>query len=250
MFCIDNRCTDIYFNLAAEEYLLKQKRGNFFMLWQSEPSVVIGKHQSVATEADERFLDEKGITLARRFSGGGAVYHDRGNINLSFIETVKQPDFVYYLQQVVDFLEKVGISAYADQRLGIYVDERKISGSAQCIHKDRVMYHCTLLFSANLDVLHTVLKGKSDELEPIPGLKNIRAVPSVPSEVVNLNCFLDVSVNIKRFIHLLFHYFLIEDEQNSIYHFSRKDLAAIELLKVEKYANEDWIHHRGILKKI
>ena len=250
MFCIDNRCTDIYFNLAAEEYLLKQKRGNFFMLWQSEPSVVIGKHQSVATEADERFLDEKGITLARRFSGGGAVYHDRGNINLSFIETVKQPDFVYYLQQVVDFLEKVGISAYADQRLGIYVDERKISGSAQCIHKDRVMYHCTLLFSANLDVLHTVLKGKSDELESIPGLKNIRAVPSVPSEVVNLNCFLDVSVNIKRFIHLLFHYFLIEDEKNSIYHFSRKDLAAIELLKVEKYANEDWIHHRGILKKI
>ena len=250
MFCIDNRCTDIYFNLAAEEYLLKQKRGNFFMLWQSEPSVVIGKHQSVAAEADKRFLDEKGITLARRFSGGGAVYHDRGNINLSFIETVKQPDFGYYLQQVVDFLEKVGISAYADQRLGIYVDERKISGSAQCIHKDRVMYHCTLLFSANLDVLHTVLKGKSDELEPIPGLKNIRAVPSVPSEVVNLNCFLDVSVNIKRFIHLLFHYFLIEDEQNSIYHFSRKDLAAIELLKVEKYANEDWIHHRVTLKKI
>ena len=250
MFCIDNRCTDIYFNLAAEEYLLKQKRGNFFMLWQSEPSVVIGKHQSVAAEADERFLGEKGITLARRFSGGGAVYHDRGNINLSFIETVKQPDFVYYLQQVVDFLEKVGISAYADQRLGIYVDERKISGSAQCIHKDRVMYHCTLLFSANLDVLHTVLKGKSDELESIPGLKNIRAVPSVPSEVVNLNCFLDVSVNIKRFIHLLFHYFLIEDEKNSIYHFSRKDLAAIELLKVEKYANEDWIHHRVTLKKI
>lgn len=59
MFCIDNRCTDIYFNLAAEEYLLKQKRGNFFMLWQSEPSVVIGKHQSVAAEADERFLDER-----------------------------------------------------------------------------------------------------------------------------------------------------------------------------------------------
>jgi len=162
MFCIDNRCTDIYFNLAAEEYLLKQKRGNFFMLWQSEPSVVIGKHQSVAAEADERFLDEKGITLARRFSGGGAVYHDRGNINLSFIETVKQPDFVYYLQQVVDFLEKVGISAYADQRLGIYVDERKISGSAQCIHKDRVMYHCTLLFSTDLDTLNAALNGDPD----------------------------------------------------------------------------------------
>ena len=134
------------------------------MLWQSEPSVVIGKHQSVAAEADERFLDEKGITLARRFSGGGAVYHDRGNINLSFIETRKQPDFEYYLQLVVDFLEKVGITAYADQRLGIYVDEQKISGSAQCIHKDRVMYHCTLLFSAERYCSARALKKRAQKV--------------------------------------------------------------------------------------
>ena len=231
MFCIDNRCTDVYFNLAVEEYLLKQTQGDYFVIWQSEPSVVMGKNQSVRAEVNEDYRIEKGIRLARRFSGGGAVYHDKGNINLTFIETM-------------------GVTAYTDERLGIYLDGKKISGSAQCIHKNRVMYHCTLLFSANLDVLHTVLKGKSDELESIPGLKNIRAVPSVPSEVANLNCFLDVSVNIKRFIHLLFHYFLIEDEKNSIYHFSRKDLAAIELLKVEKYANEDWIHHRVTLKKI
>ena len=374
MFCIDNRCTDVYFNLAVEEYLLKQTQGDYFVIWQSEPSVVMGKNQSVRAEVNEDYRIEKGIRLARRFSGGGAVYHDKGNINLTFIETTSQPLFedylqrivgfletmgvtaytderlgiyldgkkisgsaqcihknrvmyhctllfsanldvlhtvlkgksdgamgknqsvraevnedyriekgirlarrfsgggaVYhdkgninltfiettsqplfedYLQRIVGFLETMGVTAYTDERLGIYLDGKKISGSAQCIHKNRVMYHCTLLFSANLDVLHTVLKGKSDELESIPGLKNIRAVPSVPSEVVNLNCFLDVSVNIKRFIHLLFHYFLIEDEKNSIYHFSRKDLAAIELLKVEKYANEDWIHHRVTLKKI
>lgn len=250
MFCIDNRCTDVYFNLAVEEYLLKQTQGDYFVIWQSEPSVVMGKNQSVRAEVNEDYRIEKGIRLARRFSGGGAVYHDKGNINLTFIETTSQPLFEDYLQRIVGFLETMGVTAYTDERLGIYLDGKKISGSAQCIHKNRVMYHCTLLFSANLDVLHTVLKGKSDELESIPGLKNIRAVPSVPSEVVNLNCFLDVSVNIKRFIHLLFHYFLIEDEQNSIYHFSRKDLAAIELLKVEKYANEDWIHHRGTLKKI
>lgn len=246
MFCIDNRCTDIYFNLAAEEYLLKQKRGNFFMLWQSEPSVVIGKHQSVAAEADERFLDEKGITLARRFSGGGAVYHDRGNINLSFIETRKQPDFEYYLQLVVDFLEKVGIAAYADQRLGIYVDERKISGSAQCIHKDRVMYHCTLLFSTDLDVLNGALNGRPDAENLLPGSRTLRAVPSVRSEVANVKEFLSEPMDVKRFMHLLFHSF-IDDDDNRIYRFSAGDLEAIEQLKEEKYASQEWIYHKSAL---
>ena len=144
MFCIDNRCTDVYFNLAAEEYLLKKKKDNFFMMWQSVPSVVIGKHQSVRKEVDEKYIHENNILLARRFSGGGAVYHDEGNLNLSFMETVERPDFEYYLQQTVDFLESLGIVAYTDKRMGIYVDDRKVSGSAQCIHKNRVMYHCTL----------------------------------------------------------------------------------------------------------
>lgn len=203
MFCVDNRCTDVYFNLAAEEYLLKQKREDYFMIWQSAPSVVIGKNQSVQIEVDEEYMIEKGIHLARRFSGGGAVYHDKGNINLTFIETTSQPLFEDYLQRTVDFLETMGVTAYTDERMGIYLDGKKISGSAQCIHKDRVMYHCTLLFSTNLDVLHSVLKEKTDEWELIPGSRNVRAVSSVPSEVVNLNHFLDVSVNIKRFIHLL-----------------------------------------------
>ena len=172
--------------------------------------MVIGKNQSVQIEV------EKGIHLARRFSGGGAVYHDKGNINLTFIETTSQPLFEDYLQRTVDFLETMGVTAYTDERMGIYLDGKKISGSAQCIHKDRVMYHCTLLFSTNLDVLHSVLKEKTDEWELIPRSRNVRAVSSVPSEVVNLNHFLDVSVNIKRFIHLLFHYFLTEDESGKI----------------------------------
>ena len=76
MFCIDNRCTDVYFNLAVEEYLLKQTQGDYFVIWQSEPSVVMGKNQSVRAEVNEDYRIEKGIRLARRFSGGGAVYHD------------------------------------------------------------------------------------------------------------------------------------------------------------------------------
>lgn len=241
MLCIDNSCTDIYFNLAAEEYLLKQKRDNYFMLWQSEPCVVLGKHQNVQAEVDERFMGEKGITLARRFSGGGAVYHDKGNINLSFIETVDQPDFEYYLQQTIDFLEEMGVTAYSDKRMGIYIDGKKISGSAQCIHKNRVMYHCTLLYSTALDILNASLAGKPDAEGLAPGSHTVRAVPSVRSEVTNISEHLSAPVGVKRFMRLLLHHFL-EDDANRTYRFTPEDLKAIEHLKKEKYAREEWIY--------
>ena len=247
MWCIDNRCTDIYFNLAAEEYLLKQKRDNFFMLWQSAPSVVIGKHQCVDAEVDEEYIRRRGITLARRFSGGGAVYHDEGNINLSFIETVERPDFDYYLQLTLDFLEQLGISAYSDERMGIYVDGCKVSGSAQCIHKDRVMYHCTLLFDTDLEVLKTALRGGGARLQGdggtnhlLPGSKNVRAVPSVSSEVTNLSGLLSPTLPVKRFMRLLLHSFL-EEDGNDLYRFSEKDMQAIGELKQRRYARREWI---------
>lgn len=246
MLCINNRCTDIYWNLAAEEYLLKQKRDNYFMLWQSEPCVVIGKHQNVQAEVDEAYLREKGIALARRFSGGGAVYHDMGNINLSFIETVNQPDFEYYLQQTIDFLDQMGVTAYSDKRMGIYIDGRKISGSAQCIHKNRVMYHCTLLFSTDLDVLNASLRGNPDSENLAPGSQTVRAVPSVRSEVTNICEHLSTPVTVKRVIRLLLHYFL-ENDENQTYRFTHKDMEAIERLKNEKYANEEWIHNKSVL---
>lgn len=250
MFCIDNRCTDIYFNLAAEEYLLKQKRENYFMLWQSEPSVVIGKNQSVEAETDGNYMKGNGIRLARRFSGGGAVYHDKGNINLTFIETIQQPDFEYYLQQVLDFLETVGITAHADERLGVYIDGQKISGSAQCIHKNRVMYHCTLLFSTDLVALNRSLSGRSGVTEMIPGSKGVRAVSSVRSEVTNICEHLPQPMDIKRFLYLIFHYFLNENESNRLYRFTKEDLSAIEHLQTEKYADEEWTRNRNVLKTI
>ena len=246
MFYIDNRCTDVYFNLAAEEYLLKKKKDNFFMMWQSAPSVVIGKHQSVRKEVDEKYIHENNILLARRFSGGGAVYHDEGNLNLSFMETVERPDFEYYLQQTVDFLESLGIVAYTDKRMGIYVDDRKVSGSAQCIHKNRVMYHCTLLYSTNLQTLDAALCGKGGDGDLLPGSRVLRAVPSVRSAVANISEYLLPAVPLKRFARLLFHFFF-EGGDNRIYRFTPEDLAAIGQLKAEKYACGEWIYDRVAL---
>lgn len=249
MFCIDNRCTDVHFNLAAEEYLLKKKKENFFMMWQSAPSVVIGKHQSVPKEVDEAYIRENGIVLARRFSGGGAVYHDEGNINLSFIETVERPDFEYYLQQTVEFLETLGIVAYADKRMGIYVDGRKVSGSAQCIHRDRMMYHCTLLYATNLQALDAALRGKSDAEDRMPGSRGLRAVPSVRSTVTNISGHLSPVMPLKRFARLLFHFFF-EGGENRIYRFTPEDLKAIERLRTEKYACREWIYDKAALSPV
>ena len=156
--CIYSPSTDIYFHLAAEEYLLKQGNEDVFMLWQDTPSVVIGKHQRLQAEVDREWVERKRIHIARRFSGGGAVYHDLGNVNLTFIETVSRlPDFSLYLHRILDFLKLMGIMAKGDDRLGIYLNGLKISGSAQYVHKNRVLYHCTLLYDTDLTILNKVL---------------------------------------------------------------------------------------------
>lgn len=183
--CIYSPFTEIYFHLAAEEYLLKQGNEDIFMLWQDTPSVVIGKHQRLRSEVDQEWAEREQVHIARRFSGGGAVYHDLGNVNLTFIETTPRlPEFVTYLQRTLDFLNSMGLMATGGERLGIYLNGLKISGSAQCLYKDRVLYHCTLLYDTDLTALHQALNPApmvDDET-----LSSVYAVPSVRSEVTNI----------------------------------------------------------------
>ena len=240
MFCIDNRCTDVYFNLAVEEYLLKQTQGDYFVIWQSEPSVVMGKNQSVRAEVNEDYRIEKGIRLARRFSGGGAVYHDKGNINLTFIETTSQPLFEDYLQRIVGFLETMGVTAYTDERLGIYLDGKKISGSAQSIHKGRILHHATLLFSTDLYRLTTALKSterrpERKEMKPAPFY-----VKSVRSPVTNICTYTRKAVSIGEFRDALLNYFTENKTDTRPYSFTEDDLNAIRSLRDNKYATSAW----------
>lgn len=161
MLCIHNTQTDPYFNLAAEEYLLKDFKENIFMLWQNEPSIVIGKHQDVCAEVNLKFVQDQQIKIARRFSGGGAVYHNPENLNLTFIETGQIMQTDKYTIQIMNFLKTLGIHVEVDERKGLTIGGFKISGSAQSIHKNRYMHHATLLFSTDLDRLVTSLKSTS-----------------------------------------------------------------------------------------
>ena len=189
--CIYSPFTDIYFHLAAEEYLLKQGNEDIFMLWQDTPSVVIGKHQRLRSEVDQEWAEREQVHIARRFSGGGAVYHDLGNVNLTFIETTPRlPEFVTYLQRTLDFLNSMGLMATGGERLGIYLNGLKISGSAQCLYKDRVLYHCTLLYDTDLTALHQALNP--EPMDDDETLSSVYAVPSVRSEVTNIRWHLSV----------------------------------------------------------
>ena len=237
--CIYSPYTDIYFHLAAEEYLLRQGTEDVFMLWQSVPSVVIGKHQRLRSEVDKEWAKQHRIAIARRFSGGGAVYHDLGNVNFTFIETVSRlPEFVHYLQRTLDFLSFIGIEAKGDERLGIYLNGLKISGSAQCLYKDRVLYHCTLLYDTDLTALHKALNPEpmvDDET-----LSSVYAVPSVRSEVTNIRRHLSAGT-VTDFKEKAFQYF---SKSQSVSAFTREEIEAVNQLREEKYIQKEWIYSR------
>lgn len=237
--CIYSPFTDIYFHLAAEEYLLKQGNEDIFMLWQDTPSVVIGKHQRLRSEVDQEWAEREQVHIARRFSGGGTVYHDLGNVNLTFIETTPRlPEFVTYLQRTLDFLNSMGVMATGGERLGIYLNGLKISGSAQCLYKDRVLYHCTLLYDTDLTALHQALNPEpmvDDET-----LSSVYAVPSVRSEVTNIRKHLSAGT-VTDFKEKAFLYF---SKSQSVSAFTREEIEAINQLREEKYIQKEWIYSR------
>ncbi len=235
-YAIDNRSTDVYFNLAAEEFLLKQTADDVFMLWQNTPSAIIGRHQRMELEVDRLFASHRDIRLARRFSGGGAVYQDEGNLNLTFIETRRKANFSSYLQRTLDYLSCWGLGAEGDERLGVYIGGLKVSGSAQCVHRDRVLYHCTLLYNTDLDILNRVLTAGRDDKSI--NSASFYSVPSVRSDVTNICTCLPFPPSAEEFRQSVFCHF----SQGCIVRtFTEEELKAIRCLRNEKYAREEWI---------
>lgn len=248
MMCINNNITDAYFNLAAEEYLLNSFPEDVFMLWQNEPSVVIGKHQNVWAEINPGFVLERDIKVVRRFSGGGAVYHDMGNLNLTFIERNQYPDFDKFTSVLLNLLAKIGIQAKADERRGLTLNGFKISGSAQCIHKHKSMFHATLLFNTDLNILTQALQGDAEQANDWSGESRVTYVNSVKSQVTNIQKYLVSPMQLQEFKEIVMDYFLEDKMVNKAYVFSEKDIEAIGRLKKEKYATNEWNFKASLLK--
>ncbi len=179
------KTTNPYLNLAIEEYLLKYTDNEYFLLWQNEPTVVIGKNQNVFAEINLDFIRENKIHIARRITGGGAVYHDLGNLNYSFISNEAEDgiDFEKFSSPVISALKEMGICAGLSGRNDIMIGDKKISGNAQTHYKGRVLHHGTLLFDSDIDMLSAALSVENGKFKS-------KAIKSTRAAVTNIKPYL------------------------------------------------------------
>jgi len=186
---------DPYYNLACEEYLLRYRDDDIFMLWQNDPTVVIGKNQNIYAEVALEYADVHHIRVARRITGGGAVYHDGGNVNYSFItsrDNAQVLDFAYFTEPIRQALAGWGLEVELSGRNDLLVNGLKFSGNAQHATRERILHHGTLLFDSDLSVLAAVLK-------PAPEKLHVKGIVSVRSRVTNL-CLLLPDMDVEEFM--------------------------------------------------
>lgn len=257
MLFIQNTNTNTYFNLALEEYLLKEFDEDCFMLWQNEPCVVIGRNQNPLAEINQGYVKRNNIKIARRLSGGGAVFHDLGNLNFTFIINDTENslrNYKKFLTPIIDALATLDVKAEISERNDLTINGLKFSGNAQYKHKNRLLHHGTILFSSNLNNVRAALK--TDYL--IKG----RWVKSFPSPVTNVQEHLRKSLNIDEFKTVIQSYISIglrskpdfnrksrlgsiyppAQQQKTSYTLTATDIEKITKLVEEKYANSEWIN--------
>lgn len=228
--------TDPAFNLALEEYVFENlsKEFNYFILWQNASTVVVGRHQNTFNEVDEAFIRKNNITVVRRLSGGGAVYHDLGNLNFTFIQDAagKEPDLALFCHPVAEAIRTLGANAEVNGRNDITVNGMKFSGNAQYVKNGRVMHHGTLLFDSQLEVAAKALR-------PDPEKIKAKGVASVRSRITNLKPLLPEGTTLEDFRDALRNA-LFENAQMEVYTLTDADLAAIAALKDDRYGTWAW----------
>ena len=239
MLFIDNQnITDPRINLAIEEYCLKHldPEETYLLFYINQPSIIIGKNQNTIEEINTKYVDENGIIVVRRLSGGGAVYHDLGNLNFSFItkdDGNSFHNFKKFTEPVVAALKKLGVDAELSGRNDLMANGRKISGNAQFSTKGRMFSHGTLLFDSEIEHVVSALKVKKDKIES-KGIKSIR------SRVANISEFLDQKMTTVEFRSMLLRYIFDTEGDIPEYKLTEKDWEIINQISKERYQNWDW----------
>ncbi|MBU2651735.1 MAG: lipoate--protein ligase family protein [Bacteroidetes bacterium] len=228
--------TDPYFNIAAEEYLIRHSVNEICMVWVNKPAVVCGKHQNVFAEVNHKFTWSNNIPVIRRISGGGTVYHDEGNLNYTLILNGKQQnlvDYEEYTKPVLLALKKIGIKAKLHGKSDLVIGDRKFSGNSMHVFKNRVIHHGTLLFSSNIDNLRQALLTDESAYQS-------KAVRSNRSHVTNISEHLKQNMTFSEFREFFTKFLKDFFNASTGKELTDTEKAIIKKLTTEKYNKWEW----------
>ena len=230
---IINNSNDCRYNLALEEYLFSNSEQDCLMLWQNSPSVIIGRFQNTAEEINAEYIRENYIDVVRRMTGGGAVYHDLGNLNFTFIEkhNSKKVDMEMFSLRMATALAKLGLAAELSGRNDLLIAGKKFSGGSQYKVRDKVLHHGTILYNANLTALENALSVKREKLQS-------KGIQSIRSRVANLSDYLAENLTVQEFAGRLLSVLL--DPNDGEYRLSDADNSKINGLREQRYNNWAW----------
>ena len=229
--------TDPAWNLAAEQYVFDAlpRDRTYLMLWQNDNAIIIGKHQNAATEINQQFVRENGVRVVRRLSGGGAVYHDMGNLNFTFIADagdMESINFKLFCQPVVAALASLGVHAEVNGRNDMTIDGQKFSGNSQYLKEGRVMHHGTIMFDSDLDRVAQALHVDQEKIAA-------KGVASVRSRVTTVRQHMPHPMELEEFRRVLLDNILAQ-RPGEEYVFTEADKAQIARLREQRYATWEW----------
>ncbi|MBP2017292.1 lipoate-protein ligase A [Symbiobacterium terraclitae] len=237
MIYLETGSTDPYFNLAFEEYVFEKldRSRSYFILWQNENTIVVGRHQNTYEEINQQYVEEHGIRVVRRLSGGGAVYHDSGNLNYTFIvDKDAAPDFNFavFTVPVIKTLEQIGVKAEFTGRNDLTIDGKKFSGNAQYVRHGRILHHGCIMLDSNIEVVSNALRVKEAKFQS-------KGVKSVRSRVTTINAHAPRPVTMEEFKRLLKGY-ILQAEGLEPMELTPEQLAEVRRLRDAKYATWEW----------
>lgn len=235
--------TDPAWNLALEEYIFDYlpRDRNYFMLWQNDNSVIIGRHQNTLAEIDRAYVRANKVNVVRRLSGGGAVYHDMGNLNFTFIADAKELqtlNFKMFCEPVVEALKYYGVTAVINGRNDITIDGQKFSGNAQYLREGRVMHHGTIIFNSDLDRVSGALNVDSSKI-------SAKGIASVRSRVTTVCRHLPYQVTLEEFRKTLLQQ-ILQNKFADEYQLTDSDIEKIRYIKEQRYDTWEWNYGRSL----